>query len=80
MSVILRGMPLDRTGTVGAACFLILFAASAAFCKSSALIAAALGFLFKLKCLIAIGYKQNQNNRIINLIQIVPMTPIQLVF
>jgi hypothetical protein len=51
-------MPLDRTGTVGAACFLILLAASAAFCKSSALIAAALGFLFKLKCLIAIGYTQ----------------------
>lgn len=48
-------MPLDRTGTVGAACFLILLAASVAFCKSSALIAAAFGFLFKLKCFTAVG-------------------------
>lgn len=54
-------MPLDRTGTVGAVCFLILLAASAAFCKSSALIAAALGFLFKLKCFIAVGYRTKQN-------------------
>lgn len=50
-------MPLDRTGTVGAACFFVLLAASLALFISSALIAAALGFLFKLKCLTAVGCK-----------------------
>ena len=50
VSVILRGIPRDRTGTVGAVLFFILFAASVDFWSSSALSAADLGFRFRVKC------------------------------
>lgn len=51
VSVIFLGIPLDRTGTVGVADFFKLEAASMDFCTSSALRAADLGFLFRVKCL-----------------------------
>lgn len=50
VSVILRGITLDRTGTVGAVLFLILLAASNDFCSNSARSAADLGFRFNVKC------------------------------
>ena len=55
VSVILRGMPRDRTGTVGAVLFFRLLAASADFCRSSALSAADLGLRFRVKCLVGGG-------------------------
>ena len=51
VSVILRGIPLDLNGTVGAGFFFILFWASVDFWSSSALSVADFGFLFNVKCL-----------------------------
>nr|CAD7201592.1 unnamed protein product [Timema douglasi] len=48
MSVILRGMPRERTGTVGAVLFFMLLAASVDFWSSSARRAADLGLRFRM--------------------------------
>lgn len=55
VSVILRGMPRERTGTVGAVLFFKLLAASADFCRSSALKAADFGLRFNVKCFVGGG-------------------------
>jgi hypothetical protein len=51
VSVIFRGIPRERSGTVGAGFFFKLFWASVDFCSNSARRAADLGFLFNVKCL-----------------------------
>lgn len=55
VSVILRGMPRDLTGTAGEIFFFILFAISTDFCIRSAFTAADLGFLFNVKCFFGTG-------------------------
>uniref|UniRef100_A0A8W7Q1L4 Uncharacterized protein n=2 Tax=gambiae species complex TaxID=44542 RepID=A0A8W7Q1L4_ANOCL len=50
VSVILRGMPRDRKGTVGADIFLRQLCASEDFCSSSARKAALFGLRFSVKC------------------------------
>lgn len=57
MSVIFLGIPLERTGTVGAVLFFRLLAASTDFCISSARNAADFGLRFNVKCFATEGYK-----------------------
>lgn len=52
VSVIFRGIPRERSGTVGAGFFFRLFWASVDFCNNSARSAADFGFLLSVKCLI----------------------------
>lgn len=55
VSVILRGIPRERNGIVGADVFLRLDCASEDFCNSSARKAALFGFRFNVKCFIGGG-------------------------
>lgn len=67
VSVILRGIPRERNGIVGADVFLRLDCASEDFCNSSARKAALFGFRFNVKCFIGGGccptYKQYNWNQ-----------------
>lgn len=56
MSVILRGIPRDRTGITGAEDFFKLDAASEDFCNKSARSSADFGFFFIVKCLMGSGF------------------------
>lgn len=66
VSVIFLGIPLLRTGTIGATAFFTFDRASEDFCNSSALKAALLGFLFNVKCLTGLGCCPTYNNNIKN--------------
>ena len=59
VSVILRGIPRDLRGTVGAGFFFRLFCASVDFWSSSARKAADLGFRFNVKCFVGTDCKEN---------------------